>query len=467
MPFRTSVQLKWTKNRLKQCHIPQYCIGESRLFNSCWTADAGRMVMTFEYLSRMYKMVDQRYTSYEKSFRKEVYAEKDVESMDDTLDENQVDFCAQDTSSGAKSTSDVIENKVVTFAAGGDSSDNTDYQTNSSPSHKASFLTNSIDFSLPKRLSTQSMIRKHGPLTSNGAIMPGAQPGSNDSNPKKFNRLSLPTISPVAMAESSKFDPAPVSPITTLKTTIRSPRKRASLSDNVDDAFNESFINFVSTSGKLNRHDGIANSKDQAFGVVPFSASRYNINRVASSPITPKINIQSKLETSRFDSLMMDPNAPAEYKSCLILHFLSTHFATRFFTTGQICIILELFSFGMIPKTIFGSYRVELLIFLFGRILDLQNFYHILRVLTSEEHAAIIARLGWLNILNPTKIEGVYRLDLSRWEERQVAKILIHLGVIEPGQNWADESFTFANQIDPMPGWVLTVVWYSEQGKYT
>lgn len=45
----------------------------------------------------------------------------------------------------------------------------------------------------------------------------------------------------------------------------------------------------------------------------------------------------------------------------------------------------------------------------------------------------MIFRLGWLNMLNPTMLDGVYRLDLSRWEERQVAKILIHINVAEAG----------------------------------
>ena len=41
-------------------------------------------------------------------------------------------------------------------------------------------------------------------------------------------------------------------------------------------------------------------------------------------------------------------------------------------------------------------------------------------VLTAKEHAAVLARLGWLAIFNPCKPEGYYELDLTRWEERQV-----------------------------------------------
>lgn len=42
---------------------------------------------------------------------------------------------------------------------------------------------------------------------------------------------------------------------------------------------------------------------------------------------------------------------------------------------------------------------------------------------------------GILNIFNPCKPEGGWQLDLSRWDERQVAKMQIHLSVVEPGDN--------------------------------
>jgi hypothetical protein len=40
-----------------------------------------------------------------------------------------------------------------------------------------------------------------------------------------------------------------------------------------------------------------------------------------------------------------------------------------------------------------------------------------------------------LNIFNPNKPEGVWQFDLQHYDERQVAKILIHLSVVEPGEN--------------------------------
>jgi hypothetical protein len=41
-----------------------------------------------------------------------------------------------------------------------------------------------------------------------------------------------------------------------------------------------------------------------------------------------------------------------------------------------------------------GSYRVELVVMWFDRILDLHNFEVILMVLNAEEQAALYARIG-------------------------------------------------------------------------
>jgi hypothetical protein len=38
-------------------------------------------------------------------------------------------------------------------------------------------------------------------------------------------------------------------------------------------------------------------------------------------------------------------------------------------------------------------------------------------------------------IVNPYKPEGGFKIDMSRWDERQIGKILIHLSVEEAGEN--------------------------------
>lgn len=57
--------------------------------------------------------------------------------------------------------------------------------------------------------------------------------------------------------------------------------------------------------------------------------------------------------------------------------------------------------------------RVELLVRLFTSILDLVNFHQVLEVLTPEEHATLLYRIGYLNIWNPVYPDGYIELDLS------------------------------------------------------
>jgi len=40
-----------------------------------------------------------------------------------------------------------------------------------------------------------------------------------------------------------------------------------------------------------------------------------------------------------------------------------------------------------------------------------------------------------LNFFNPCFVSGGIQLDISRWDERQLVKMLIHLSLVEPGDN--------------------------------
>lgn len=60
--------------------------------------------------------------------------------------------------------------------------------------------------------------------------------------------------------------------------------------------------------------------------------------------------------------------------------------------------------------------------------------------------------------------EGGYSLDLSRWEERLVAKALCALETKEPGANWLTYSFQWDTEPEPMPGWELTQPWLTAEG---
>ena len=58
----------------------------------------------------------------------------------------------------------------------------------------------------------------------------------------------------------------------------------------------------------------------------------------------------------------------------------------------------------------------------------------VMQCLSSKEAACLIARVGWLKVFNPMKPEGSYALDLSRWEERIMAKSLCALVTVPPSR---------------------------------
>jgi hypothetical protein len=125
----------------------------------------------------------------------------------------------------------------------------------------------------------------------------------------------------------------------------------------------------------------------------------------------------------------------------------------------HLAVILKHFRLGRTHKTRhFGTYRVELFIALYSRVVDIHNLYLVLAVMSPFEVACINCRLGLLHLFNPMLPEGCICLDLARREERIVAKILSLLSTFEPGENWLDESFRWEYTAVVVPGWQLTHV---------
>ena len=118
---------------------------------------------------------------------------------------------------------------------------------------------------------------------------------------------------------------------------------------------------------------------------------------------------------------------------------------------------------GMCEKTkYFGNYRVDIVVMLFGHIVDRHNFQLVLRELTPFESACVSMRIGMLNYFNPMSPEGSQSLDLSSWEQRQVAKAYTMLVIHEPGENWAVRQFRWTIDSPNIPGWVLTAGWVED-----
>jgi hypothetical protein len=139
---------------------------------------------------------------------------------------------------------------------------------------------------------------------------------------------------------------------------------------------------------------------------------------------------------NRYLCLMASRNIPQPTKAAKTLELLIDTFETVFMTMRQMEILVILFEPLGTMKTSdhFGTYRVELIIALFGNVVDIWNIEILYRHLSSFEMACLYARLGMLNLFNPMKPEGGFSFNLSRHEERQCVKMLAHLAVVEPGK---------------------------------
>ena len=67
--------------------------------------------------------------------------------------------------------------------------------------------------------------------------------------------------------------------------------------------------------------------------------------------------------------------------------------------------------------------RIEALIAVFGKILDLENFHHVLAVLEPWEREEIIHRLGCMNVCDGVHPAMTYDLHLDVYEDRQICKV--------------------------------------------
>lgn len=153
-------------------------------------------------------------------------------------------------------------------------------------------------------------------------------------------------------------------------------------------------------------------------------------------------------------------------KAQRLIDLLEDAFARHYIYARHLALILECFlQYGYIKQTkFFGTYRVDLAIALFARVVDVHNFEFVLEVMSPYEVGCFYCRIGWLNVYNPCKPEGSWELDLSRREERIVAKTLCCLATSEPGDNWTFQTFRWMRSMESMPGWELTQPWLTEVG---
>ena len=85
--------------------------------------------------------------------------------------------------------------------------------------------------------------------------------------------------------------------------------------------------------------------------------------------------------------------------------------------------------FNDIQKKPYGTMKVEILIHVFNQICDPGNINRVLKLFTPHDRAALIFRIGILNVWSCLHPNGFYRLDLSKRDEKLVLKILLTLSV--------------------------------------
>jgi hypothetical protein len=100
----------------------------------------------------------------------------------------------------------------------------------------------------------------------------------------------------------------------------------------------------------------------------------------------------------------------------------------------------EMFAEGL--RKPFGSTRVEVLIALYNQLSDIANLPCLVKHLTVHERAALIFRLGWLNIWSPVRPNGIYHLRFHQREERQLIRLLIAISCLETETEWKTGKLT-------------------------
>ena len=115
----------------------------------------------------------------------------------------------------------------------------------------------------------------------------------------------------------------------------------------------------------------------------------------------------------------------------------------------------------LVPLTL-PALRVDLVVALFPKVVDLPEFHRVLFALTVPERREVVHRLGMLNLWDPHRPDGDYVLDLSVWEERVMASMLAQLAVTEPGPTFRGLGGRGGADFNDIPGWRLPTSWLED-----
>ena len=81
--------------------------------------------------------------------------------------------------------------------------------------------------------------------------------------------------------------------------------------------------------------------------------------------------------------------------------------------------------------------REDVVVTTFSRVIDLQNFAHVMKVLPVRGQLNVAHRLGWRNVLNMSDPYFVFDLDFSNHDHWVMMSLLFKLSVVEQGDSGA------------------------------
>ena len=138
------------------------------------------------------------------------------------------------------------------------------------------------------------------------------------------------------------------------------------------------------------------------------------------------------IDFQEFVAMLARKITPDMYCVCY-MEMIEEIFSVRCITSAQLALLTDIFPGGDINISQYGgNYRVELVVRLFSRVIDPQNFGIISKTLSEIEISKIIHRLGWLTCgFHPLSPFGFKVLDLSIREERCVYKMILLLSHLE------------------------------------
>lgn len=134
-------------------------------------------------------------------------------------------------------------------------------------------------------------------------------------------------------------------------------------------------------------------------------------------------------------NLLQSTDIQDELKCVIFIDGLEDFLMNHWILCRHVALIVFYFRQGRVALVpVFGSFTVDLLVVLFPRILDIQNIDIVLELMSPQDVAAFLCRVGILNVFNPNLLSaGAWQLNCGRYEERQVAKLLVAMSVVESG----------------------------------